>query len=101
MANYTSEVNLANAQAALTNAQTTLNNAINGTLTALENAGSALTQAIVNAKMNFHEVKLVLNFIFVNLYPIFIFDMKVVFKRLLRNLFFLHFTITHIDSLNL
>jgi hypothetical protein len=49
VANYTADVNFANAQTALVNA-------INGTLSAVEAAGSALTQALVNAKMSLHEV---------------------------------------------
>jgi hypothetical protein len=47
--NYTSNVDLSSAQAAL-------GNAINGTIAAVENAGSALTEAIVNAKLDLHNV---------------------------------------------
>jgi hypothetical protein len=47
VANYTSD---------LSSAQAALGNAINGTLVAVENAGSALTEAIVNAKLGLHNV---------------------------------------------
>jgi hypothetical protein len=47
--NYTSDVDLSSAQAAI-------GNAINGTIAAVENAGSALTEAIVNAKLDLHNV---------------------------------------------
>jgi hypothetical protein len=51
VANYTADINLANAQAALMSA-------INSTLAAVQTAGSTLTSALIDAKMSISNVKI-------------------------------------------